>query len=96
MHGAVHSGYKTKAVVHAAHLGIGLAIVQRAPATRGFHVQPRRWVIERTLGSHMHRRCPARDYETHPHRSAAMIQLVAISLMTRRLTNEATPNWRDT
>ncbi|MFD0059383.1 IS5/IS1182 family transposase, partial [Streptomyces sp. NPDC127168] len=28
-------------------------------------------------------------------RSAAMIQLAAINLMTRRLTREATPNWRD-
>jgi hypothetical protein len=36
----------------------------------------------------------ARDYETHPHRSAAMIQLAAINLMTRRLTQEATTNWR--
>ena len=35
-------GYKTKAVEHAAHHGISLEIVQRDPATRGFHVQPRR------------------------------------------------------
>jgi transposase len=42
----------------------------------------------------MHHRRLARDYETHPHRSAAMIQLAAITLMTRRLTHEATPNWR--
>lgn len=34
------------------------------------------------------------DLETHPHRSAAMIQLAAINLMTRRLTHEATHNWR--
>jgi hypothetical protein len=32
----------------------------------------------------MHHRRLARDYETHPHRSAAMIQLAAINLMTRR------------
>lgn len=43
----------------------------------------------------MHHRRLARDYETHPHRSAAMIQLAAINLMTRRLTHEATHNWRD-
>ncbi|MEV5787743.1 hypothetical protein ACGFWD_44670, partial [Streptomyces sp. NPDC048448] len=42
----------------------------------------------------MHHRRLARDYETHPHRSTAMIQLAAINLMTRRLTHEATPNWR--
>ncbi|GAA2230145.1 hypothetical protein GCM10010104_24200 [Streptomyces indiaensis] len=89
------NGYTTAAVEHAAHLGIDLEIVQRDPTTRGFHVQPRRWVIERTPGWLMHRRRPARDYETHPHRSAAMIQLAAINLMTRRLTHEATTNWRD-
>jgi hypothetical protein len=44
----------------------------------------------------MHRRCLARDYETHPHRSAAMIHIAAIDLMSRRLTHETTPNWRDT
>jgi transposase len=89
------NGYKTKAVEHAAEIGIDLEIVQRDPAVRGFRVQPRRWVIERTLGWLMHHRRLARDYETHPHRSAAMIQLAAINLMTRRLTHEATPNWRD-
>ncbi|GAP52501.1 IS5/IS1182 family transposase [Streptomyces azureus] len=89
------NGYKTKAVEQAAHLGIDLEIVQRDPTTRGFLVQPRRWVIERTLGWLMHHRRLARDYETHPHRSAAMIQLAAINLLTRRLTHEATTNWRD-
>lgn len=88
------NGYKTKAVEHAAQIGIDLEIVQRDPAVRGFRVQPRRWVIERTLGWLMHHRRLARDHETHPHRSAAMIQLAAINLMTRRLTHEATPNWR--
>ncbi|MDQ0797335.1 IS5 family transposase [Streptomyces sp. B1I3] len=89
------NGYKTKAVEHAARLGIDLEIAQRDPTTRGFHVQPRRWVVERTLGWLMHHRRLARDYETHPHRSAAMIQLAAINLMTRRLTHETTLNWRD-
>jgi transposase len=48
----------------AAHLGIDLEIVQRHPVTRGFHIQPRRWVIERTLGWLTHHRRLARDYET--------------------------------
>ncbi|ATZ29121.1 hypothetical protein SLAV_36780 [Streptomyces lavendulae subsp. lavendulae] len=42
-----------------------------------------------------HRRL-ARDYETHPHRSEAMIRLAMFDLMSRRLTRESTPNWRDT
>lgn len=34
----------------------------------------------------MHHRRLARDYETRPHRSAAMIQLAASNLMAHRLT----------
>lgn len=49
------NGYKTKTV---AQRGIDLQIVQRDPTTRGFQGQPRRWVIERTLGWLMHRRPP--------------------------------------
>ncbi len=53
-------------------------------------------VEERTLGWLMHHRRLARDYETHPHRSAAMIHIAAIDLMSRRLTQETTPDWRGT
>lgn len=42
----------------------------------------------------LHRRL-ARDYETHPHRSEAMIHLVMTDLMARRLTGENTISWRD-
>ncbi|WP_344327769.1 hypothetical protein [Streptomyces macrosporus] len=34
--------------------------------------------------------------ETLPHRSEAMIHPAMIDLMSRRLTGEATPNWRGT
>jgi transposase len=90
------NGYKNKAIEHAATRGIDLEIVQRDPATRGFSVQPRRWVVERTLGWLMQHRRLARDYEALPHRSEAMIHIAAINLMTRRLTAENTPTWRDT
>lgn len=43
----------------------------------------------------MHQRRLARDYETHPHRSEAVIHLALIDLMSRRLTREVTVNWRD-
>jgi hypothetical protein len=55
-----------------------------------------RWVVERTFGWLMNHRRLARDYETHPHRSEAMIHIVMIDLMSRRLTRESTQNWRDT
>lgn len=37
----------------------------------------------------------ARDYETHPHRSEAMIHLAMTDLIARRLTGENTISWRD-
>ncbi len=89
-------GYKNAVVEHAATLGIDLEIVRRAPATRGFVVQPRRWVVERTFGWLMNHRRLARDYEALPARSEAMVHVAMIGLMTRRLTSESTPTWRGT
>ncbi|GAA1314360.1 hypothetical protein GCM10009647_041160 [Streptomyces sanglieri] len=37
----------------------------------------------------------ARDYETLPTRSEAMIHLAMTDLMARRLTGEAAISWRD-
>ncbi|MEY9813007.1 IS5 family transposase [Streptomyces albogriseolus] len=90
------SGYKNATVEHAATRGIDLEVVHRTPGSHTFTVRPRGWVIERTLGWLMHHRRLARDYETHPHRSAAMIRVAAIDLMSRRVTQGSTTNWRDT
>ncbi|MFI0926458.1 IS5 family transposase [Streptomyces sp. NPDC021012] len=92
----VDGGYRQHLVEHAATLGIDMHIVRRDPTTRGFAVLPRRWTVERTLDWLMNHRRLARDYEAHPHRSEAMIHLAMINLMTRRLTAESTPSWRDT
>ncbi|ATL25609.1 IS5 family transposase [Streptomyces formicae] len=92
----VDAGYRTTAIEHGARLGIDVHPVQRPPGVKGFTIIPRRWTIERSIGWLMHHRRLARDYETHPHRSEAMIHLAMINLMTRRLTGEATLNWRGT
>ncbi|MCX4673020.1 IS5 family transposase [Streptomyces sp. NBC_01381] len=92
----VDAGYRTTAIEHGARLGIDVQPVQRPPGARGFTIIPRRWTIERSIGWLMHHRRLARDYETHPHRSEAMIHLAMIDLMTRRLTGESTLNWRGT
>lgn len=42
----------------------------------------------------LHRRL-ARDYETLPSRTEAMIHLAMADLMARRLTGESTVSWRD-
>ncbi len=90
------TGYRTKAIEHGARLGIDVEAVHRNPTTKGFKVIPRRWIVERTFGWLMHHRRLARDYETHPHRSEAMIRLAMIDVISRRLTRESTLNWRDT
>ncbi|RKE05004.1 transposase [Streptomyces sp. TLI_171] len=92
----VGMGYKNAVVEHGATLGIDVEIVRRDPATRGFVVQPRRWVVERTFGWLMNHRRLARDYEALPARSEAMVHVAMINLMTRRLTSETTPTWRGT
>ncbi|MBQ0969565.1 MULTISPECIES: IS5 family transposase [Actinomycetes] len=89
-----NTGYRTKIIDHGARLGIDVEVTRRDPAQKGFKVIPRRWVVERTFGWLMHHRRLARDYETHPHRSAAMIKVAMVDLMSRRLTRESTPNWK--
>ncbi|MFH9298311.1 IS5 family transposase [Streptomyces sp. NPDC017520] len=91
----VDGGYRKQFVEHAATFGVDAEIVQRTPGTRGFTPIPKRWAVERTYGWLMLHRRLARDYETHPHRSEAMINIAMIDLMSRRLTRESTHNWRD-
>ncbi|MGP4112711.1 IS5 family transposase [Streptomyces sp. 4N509B] len=91
----VDGGYRQHLVEHAARRGIDMEIVQRGLAARGFTPLPRRWTVERSYGWLMLHRRLARDYETLPARSEAMIHLAMTDLMTRRLTGEATISWRD-
>ncbi|WP_406737278.1 IS5 family transposase [Streptomyces sp. NBC_00853] len=66
-------------------LALTLAIVKRADDMEGFVVLPRRWVVERTLSWLMHSRRLARDCETLPATSEAMILFSMITRMGRRL-----------
>lgn len=91
----VDGGYRQHLVEHAATLGIDVEITARKPGTRGFTPIPKRWAVERTYGWLMLHRRLARDYETLPTRSEALIHLVMTSLMARRLTSENTISWRD-
>ncbi len=67
-------------------LGRELDIVRKAPDQRGFLVQPKRWAIERTFSWITAHRRLARDYETSPAHSEAMIRWAMIGIMVRRLT----------
>lgn len=77
------TGYRTKAIDH------GITLNPLTPGSR--------WTTSTSIPRRaLHHRRLARDYETHPHRSEAIIHVVMIDLISRRLTSESTPNWRDT
>ena len=63
-----------------------LEVVRRDPATKGFVVLPRRWIVERTFGWLNKCRRLSKDYERKLNHSESMIRLASISLMLRRLT----------
>jgi transposase len=91
----VDSGYKKGVVDQGAQYGIDVQVVTKDPQQRGFKPQRKRWAVERTFGWLMLHRRLARDYETNPQRSRAMIHWAMIDIMSRRLTGESTPSWRD-
>ncbi|MGW0771838.1 transposase [Streptomyces sp. NPDC002676] len=66
-------------------LALTLEIVKRTDDMEGFVVLPRRWVAERTFAWLMHSRRLARDYETLPVSSEAMIRWSMVTRMGRRL-----------
>lgn len=67
------------------HCRLELEIVERDPATKGFVLLPRRWVVERTFAWLSRCRRLSRDYEYYPQTSEALVYVAMIRLMTRRL-----------
>lgn len=65
--------------------GWDLEVVEREPGTRGFAVQPRRWVVERSLAWLSRNRRLAKDYERTVQTSETLIELAAARLLLRRL-----------
>ncbi len=64
---------------------IRLEIVKRTDDLKGFKLLPHRWVVERTLGWLGRHRRLGKDYEYLTETGEAMIQIVMIGLMVRRL-----------
>jgi transposase len=67
---------------------IDLVVVPRNADVQGFHVLPRRWVVERTFGWLGRCRRLARDYERKTAHAEAMIKVAMIRLMAARLAGE--------
>lgn len=64
-----------------------LQIVKRPHGSGGFHLLPRRWVIERTFAWLGRNRRLAKDFERLIETSTAMAVLAIIQLLTRRLAS---------
>jgi putative transposase len=62
-----------------------LEIVEREPGARGFQVQPRRWVVERSFAWLIRSRRLAKDYERKIQTSETLIEVAVSRLLLRRL-----------
>jgi len=65
--------------------GWDLEIVERAPGTHGFQVQPRRWVVERSFAWLLRNRRLGKDYERIVQTSETLIEIAATRLTLRRM-----------
>jgi putative transposase len=68
-----------------AHGDWKLETVKPPPGRRGFHVQPRRWVVERSFAWLVRNRRLAKDYERKVQTSETLIEVAGIRLILRRL-----------
>lgn len=65
---------------------VEMEISQRPNDVKGFQVEPKRWIVERTWIWLENARILARDYERLPENHEGMIYVVMIRLMLQRLT----------
>jgi transposase len=69
--------------------GIPLEIVKRSDTAKGFHVLPKRWIVERTYGWMGRCRRLAKDYENLTRSHVGFIILAMIRLMLCRIVRHA-------
>jgi putative transposase len=62
--------------------------VVKKKAAKGFHVLPRRWVVERTFAWINRYRRLSKDYERKPTSSSSHVYVASIRLMLRRIFKE--------
>lgn len=65
--------------------GFVLEVVLRPKEAKGFHLLPKRWVVERTFAWFNHWRRLSKDYEVLPETSETFVYIGMIRLMLRRL-----------
>ena len=81
---AAYAGQK----LDAALAGLGqwtLEIVRRSEIAKGFHLLPRRWVVERTIAWLNRNRRLAKDFEASLESALAWLMIASVKLLSRRL-----------
>jgi transposase len=68
---------------------LAVEIVKRNDRSKGFVVEPKRWIVERTIAWLNRCRRLAKDWENRNHNALAFLRLASIRLMLRRLCNPA-------
>jgi putative transposase len=76
---------RRKRMDKAAFMDFTIEVVRKLAGQEGFAVQPRRWVVERTLGWLMRWRRLVRDYEQRIDVAQNMIYLAMGSLLLHRI-----------
>ena len=74
-----------------ARFGCVLEVVRKEKGLKGFHVLPRRWVVERTFAWLIRSRRLNKDYERKPTSSEAQVYLASSRLLLRQICNNQTP-----
>jgi transposase len=64
-----------------------IEIVKRSDRAKGFVVEPKRWIVERSIAWLNRCRRLAKDWENHNHNALAFLRLASIRLMLRKLCN---------
>ncbi|WP_409014827.1 transposase [Archangium sp.] len=65
--------------------GIEVEVVKRSDQAKGFVVQPKRWIVERTFGWNNREMRLSKDYERTEESSEAFLYISMTRLMLRRL-----------
>ena len=86
----VDQGYKTAFVEWVEHhFGWTVVVVGKTEGQTGFAVEPRRWVVERTLAWECRCRRLSKDYEHWEENSAAFLYLASIQRLLKHVVAPA-------
>ena len=69
-------------------LQVVVEVVTRPAAQRGFVVQPKRWIVERTFGWFNRQRQLSKEYDVYAETTEQWVYLASIHVMMRRLARQ--------